>query len=116
MTDAYQDGIWIPILLIVAAFALGKVLAALGVLTSQNFDTTSKAVSAAVGILYALLFNQANNFGAVAWIISIGAGVMVAVVSWVFIVMGIGASLPVDFQKSAAAPGQQEEQHKGELL
>ncbi|MDP3322386.1 MAG: hypothetical protein Q8S71_02425, partial [Hydrogenophaga sp.] len=66
MRDPYDSGSFFPILVILAAFVIAKVLAKLGIATKQNADTIAKVLAATVGITYAVTFEFARSFGPVA--------------------------------------------------
>lgn len=113
MSDAYQDGVWFPILLVAVAYVIGRIMVKLRILTNDNFSGVAKWLSISIGAIYALAFDPVRSFGSADVFIRMGAGVMVALAIWVFIVIGIGVSLPEQPEKSAQAP-RQKEGRKGE--
>ncbi|MCC4118531.1 hypothetical protein LLG90_24535 [Aromatoleum toluclasticum] len=97
MRDPYDSGNFFPILVILAAFVVAKVLAKLGIATKQNADTIAKVLAAIVGITYAATFEFVRSFGPIAdFFLRIALGAMVGGVLWVFILMGVGGAVGDD--------------------
>lgn len=97
MQDPYDNGGLFPILVILAAFIIAKVLAKIGVARKQNADTIVKVLAVIVGITYAATFELVRSFGPVAdFFLRIAFGIMVGGVLWVFILMGVSGAVSDD--------------------
>lgn len=97
MRDPYDSGSFFPILVILAAFVIAKVLAKLGIATKQNANSVAKILAAIVGVTYAATFEFMRSFGSIAdFFLRISIGAMVGGVLWVFILMGVGGAVSED--------------------
>ncbi len=97
MRDPYDSGSLFPIIVIVVAFIIVKVLAKLGIANRQNADTVAKVLAVIVGITYAATCEFVRSFGPVAdLILRIAFVAMVGGVLWIFILIGVGGAVSDD--------------------
>jgi hypothetical protein len=89
---------WVGAFLIVAgAFVVAKVLSKVGVLTHKNADIVAKLMATVVGVTYIAMIEPQRSLGAVLdFLARYGFGAVVGLVSWVFILVGIGWALGDD--------------------
>jgi hypothetical protein len=96
MNDPYEHSLF-PVLVIVVAFVIAKILAKLGIATKQNADAVAKTLAIVVGIIYAVTFEFVRSFGPFAdFLLRIAFGAMVGGVMWVFILVGVGGAVSGD--------------------
>jgi hypothetical protein len=97
MRDSYDSGSLFPILAIAVVFAVAKLSAKLGMLTSKNADTVSKVLAVIGGLSYALAFEIVRSFGPVIDLaIRILMGGVVAGALWLLLLVGIGGATSDD--------------------
>jgi hypothetical protein len=96
MRELHDSDSLFPVLVIAAAFMIAKVLSWIGLLNNNTYGRVSLTLAISVGALYAISFEFQRSIGGPGLepFFRLVIGSFVAVVLWVFILVGVGAALP----------------------
>jgi hypothetical protein len=95
MRDAYDSGGLFPVVVVIVAFVITKILAKLKIIDKNSLDIVAKILSVIVGVAYMFLcYPPPNSFGLVIdFIFCVMFSAIVGGVLYIFILIGVSWGL-----------------------